>query len=128
MYFLFAKLVEGGFTPDNALMAFNMAGVYTRGSIITDRILRMANAPTTDPARRRRMTDWPHIPMPGSLVDRYPLAGTSDEDFEFGPDRLVSEFEQLLREQAGRPRKTPCGSSPSRGSTTARVSPARRSR
>jgi AcrR family transcriptional regulator len=109
-----AKLITSGFTPDNAVMAFCAADLYTRGSIITDRILRMANSPTTDTARQRRMTDWSQLPVLDSLVDRHTLSGTSDEDFEFGVARLIAGFEQLLREQDGQPGKTPRGSGSAR--------------
>jgi AcrR family transcriptional regulator len=109
-----AKLITAGFTPDNAVMVFCMADLYNRGSIITDRILRMGNSPTTDTARQRRMTDWSQLPVLDSLVDRHPLSGTSDEDFEFGVARLIAGFEQLLREQDGQPRKTPRGSGSAR--------------
>jgi AcrR family transcriptional regulator len=109
-----AKLITGGFTPDNAVMVFCMADLYNRGSIITDRILRMGNSPATDTARQRRMTDWSQLPVLDSLVDRHPLSGTSDEDFEFGVARLIAGFEQLLREQDGQPRKTPRASGSAR--------------
>src|SRR5262249_10881634 len=98
-----AKLVADGFTPDNAVLVYSMAGVYTRGTINPDRLLRMANAPTTDCARQRRMTDWSHMPVLDGLIDRHPIAGTSDEDFEFSVARLVLGSEQLLREQDERP-------------------------
>ena len=97
-----AKLVADGFTPDNALLAYSMAGVYTRGSIITDRVLRLAHSPTTDGARQRRMTDWSQLPVLDGLIDRHPLSGTADEDFDFGVARLISGFEQLLRDQEQR--------------------------
>lgn len=94
-----AKLVADGFTPDNALLAYNAAGVYARGSIMQDRVLRLAHAPTTDTARQRRMMDWSGTPVLDGLVDRHPLAGTGEEDFEFGLARLISGFEVLLSEQ-----------------------------
>jgi AcrR family transcriptional regulator len=95
---IISRLVDAGFTTDNALMVFNAASVYTRGMIIHDRILRLSNTPTLDD-RQRRITDWSAMPLLGSLIDRHPLAGTSDEDFEFGMARLLSGFEALLREQ-----------------------------
>jgi AcrR family transcriptional regulator len=98
---IIGRLVDAGFTPDNALMVFNAASVYTRGMIIHDRILRLSNTPTLD-ERQRRITDWSTMPLLGSLVDRHPLAGTTDEDFEFGMARLLSGFETLLREQDGK--------------------------
>jgi AcrR family transcriptional regulator len=93
-----SRLVHAGFTADNALMVYNAASVYTRGMIIHDRILRLSNTPTLDD-RQRRMTDWSTMPLLGSLIDRHPLAGTTDEDFAFGMARLISGFETLLREQ-----------------------------
>ena len=39
------------------------------------------------------------MPLLESLVDRHPLAGTTDEDFAFGMGRLISGFEALLAEQ-----------------------------
>jgi AcrR family transcriptional regulator len=94
------RLVDAGFTPDNALMVFNVASVYTRGMIIHDRILRLSDTPTLDVGdRQRRITDWSTMPLLESLIDRHPLAGTTDEDFEFGMARLISGFEVLLREQ-----------------------------
>lgn len=95
------RLVDAGFTTENALMVFNAASVYTRGMIIHDRLLRLSNAPTLD-ERQRRITDWSAMPLLGSLVDRHPLAGTTDADFEFGMARLISGFEALLREQDGK--------------------------
>jgi AcrR family transcriptional regulator len=97
-----ARLVGAGFTIDNALMVFNVASVYTRGMIIHDRILRLSNTPTLD-ERQRQITDWSTMPLLGSLIDRHPLAGTTDEDFEFGMARLRSGFEALLREQDTKP-------------------------
>jgi AcrR family transcriptional regulator len=93
------RLVDAGFTADNALMVFNVASVYTRGIIIHDRILRLSDTPTLDVDRQRRITDWSTMPLLESLIDRHPLAGTTDEDFEFGMARLISGFEVLLREQ-----------------------------
>lgn len=92
-----AKLIDEGFTPDDALLVYNTISVYTRGSIIHDRILRLANAPTLDSARQHRITDWSKLPVLGSLIDRHTLAGTSDEDFEFALSRLISGFEALDR-------------------------------
>jgi AcrR family transcriptional regulator len=99
---IIARLVDAGFTLDNALMVFNTASVYTRGMIIHDRILRLSNTPTLD-ERQRQITDWSTMPLLGSLIDRHPLAGTTDEDFEFGMARLRSGFEALLREQDAKP-------------------------
>ncbi|HVW42061.1 MAG TPA: TetR family transcriptional regulator [Amycolatopsis sp.] len=118
--FVVAKLVADGFTPDNALLVYNAISVYTRGSIINDRILRLAHAPTLDTGRQRRMTDWSTMPVLDGLVDRYPLAGTSDEDFAFGLDRLVCGFEVLLREQGEAPRKKPARGSASAPAASAR--------
>lgn len=100
-----AKLVAGGFTPDNAVLAYNAIGVYTRGSIVHERLLRLSNAATLDPARQRRITDWSAMPVLDGVIDRYALAGTSEEDFEFGVARLISGFEVLLSEQ-GKPART----------------------
>ncbi len=121
-----AKLVADGFTPDNAMMVYSAIGVYTRGSIIHERILRLANAPTIDAARQRHMTDWSHLPVLDGLIDRHPISGTSDEDFEFGIARLICGFEVLLREQSQRPRKTSRGSTAARGAMTVRKAPARK--
>ncbi len=92
------RLVAAGFTADNALMVFNAVSVYTRGMIIHDRILRLSDTPTLDD-RQRRITDWSTMPLLRSLMDRHPLAGTTDEDFAFGMARLISGFDTLLREQ-----------------------------
>lgn len=91
-------LVDAGFTPLNAFMVYNTASVYARGMIIHERILRLSKAPTLD-ARQLRMTDWSTMPLLSSLIDKHPLAGTTDDDFEFGMARLISGFEQLLDEQ-----------------------------
>lgn len=100
-----ARLVAAGFTPANALRVFNTISVYTRGAIIHGRILQLSNAPTLD-SRQKRMTDWSSMPILASLLDDYDLAGTHDEDFEFGVARLICGFEVLLREQeAPRPKK-----------------------
>ena len=100
-----AHLVAAGFTPANALRVFNTISVYTRGVIIHGRILQLSNAPTLD-GRQKRMTDWSSMPILASLLDDYDLAGTRDEDFEFGVRRLICGFEVLLREQeAHRPKK-----------------------
>jgi AcrR family transcriptional regulator len=93
------KLVDAGFTPENALLVYSAISVYTRGSIIQERQLRLAHTPTLDSAKQRRMTDWSAMPVLDSLLDRYPLAGTSDEDFEFATARLMCGFEVLLKEQ-----------------------------
>jgi AcrR family transcriptional regulator len=95
---ILSRLVAAGFTADNALMVFNAVSVYTRGMIIHDRILRLSDTPTLDD-RQRRITDWSTMPLLRSLMDRHPLAGTTDEDFAFGMARLISGFETLLREQ-----------------------------
>jgi hypothetical protein len=93
-----SRLVDAGFTTDNALMVYNAASVYTRGMIIHDRILRLSDTPTLDD-RQRRIADWSTMPLLESLIDRHPLAGTTDEDFAFGMGRLISGFEALLRDQ-----------------------------
>jgi AcrR family transcriptional regulator len=99
---LIATLVDAGFTTENAFMVYNAASVYTRGMIIHDRILRLSHTPTLD-GRQRRITDWSSMPLLESLLDSHPLAGTTDEDFEFGMARLISGFETLLREQDAKP-------------------------
>src|SRR5258708_40345829 len=45
------------------------------------------------------MTDRSTMPLLGGLIGRQSVAGTTDEDFEFGMGRLISGFEALLREQ-----------------------------
>lgn len=95
---IIGRLVDAGFTLENAFRVYNAASVYTRGMIIHDRILRLSNTPTLD-GRQRRMTDWSSMPLLESLIDRYPLAGTTDEDFAFGMQRLINGFEALLHEQ-----------------------------
>jgi len=96
-----SRLVDAGFTTENALMVFNAASIYTRGMTIHDRILRLSDAPTLD-ERQRRIADWSTMPLLESQIDRHPLAGTTDEDFEFGIARLISGFEALLAEQDGK--------------------------
>jgi hypothetical protein len=78
--------------------------VYTRGIAIHDRVLRLSHTPTLDVERQRKMTDWSGLPILESLVDEFPLAGTTDEDFVFGLERLISGFEGLLAEQPDPPR------------------------
>jgi hypothetical protein len=39
------------------------------------------------------------MPLLESQIDHHALAGTTDEDFEFGMRRLISGFEALLDEQ-----------------------------
>jgi AcrR family transcriptional regulator len=95
---LLAILIEQGFTPDNALHVYNAISVYTRGNIIHDRILRLSDTPTLD-RRSRRLSDWEGMPILAELTMKYPLAGTSDEDYAFGVDRLICGFEVLLAEQ-----------------------------
>ncbi|MFK0288755.1 TetR/AcrR family transcriptional regulator [Streptomyces sp. NPDC090499] len=116
-----ATLIAGGFTPDNAMKVYNVISLYTRGAITQERILRLANAPTVDVARQRRMTDWSSLPVLDGLIDRHPISGTSDEDFEFGVARLVCGFEVLLREQSERPRRTSRGSTPAQSTRTGRT-------
>lgn len=96
-----SRLVDAGFTTENALMVFNAASIYTRGMTIHDRILRLSDAPTLD-ERQRRIADWSTMPLLESQIDRHPLAGTTDEDFEFGIARLIRGFEALLAEQDGK--------------------------
>jgi AcrR family transcriptional regulator len=115
------KLVDAGFSTENALLVFNAASIYTRGMTIHDRILRLSDAPTLD-ERQRRIADWSTMPLLQSQIDRHPLAGTTDEDFEFGMARLISGFEALLAEQDG---KAAGGSSAARRVTAAK--PAARS-
>jgi AcrR family transcriptional regulator len=95
------KLVDAGFSTENALLVFNAASIYTRGMTIHDRILRLSDAPTLD-ERQRRIADWSTMPLLASQIDRHPLAGTTDEDFEFGIARLISGFAALLAEQDGK--------------------------
>lgn len=95
---LLAVLIEQGFSPDNALHVFNAISVYTRGNIIHDRILRLSDTPTLDRRVRRRF-DWSSMPILAALIEKYPLAGTSDEDYAFGVGRLICGFEVLLAEQ-----------------------------
>ena len=99
---LIGRLVDAGFTTENAFMAYNAASIYFRGMVIHDRILRLSNAPTLD-ERQRRITDWSTMPLLESQIDRHPLAGTTDEDFEFGLGRLISGFVSLLAEQDSKP-------------------------
>jgi AcrR family transcriptional regulator len=96
-----SRLVDAGFTTENALLLFNAASIYTRGMTIHDRILRLSDAPTLD-ERQRRIADWSTMPLLESQIDRHPLAGTTEEDFEFGIARLISGFETLLAEQDGK--------------------------
>jgi AcrR family transcriptional regulator len=95
---LLALMIAQGFTPDNAFHAYNAISVYTRGNVIHDRILRLSNTPTLD-SRSRRIADWKSMPILEALLAKYPLAGTSDEDYAFGVDRLICGFEVLLAEQ-----------------------------
>jgi AcrR family transcriptional regulator len=95
---MIGRLVEAGFTTENAFMVYNAASIYARGMIIHDRILRLSDTPTLDD-RQRRIADWSSMPLLESQIDRHPLAGTTDEDFEFGMARLISGFEALLGEQ-----------------------------
>jgi len=119
------KLVDAGFTPDNALLAWKSVSVYTSGSIIQDRILRRSDAPVLD-ERQRRMTDWSTMPLLASMLDR-PLAGTTDEDFEFTVDRLICGLEALLAEQedgkAKGARSTRRAAEPARRTTSTITSP-----
>jgi AcrR family transcriptional regulator len=93
-----AKLVDGGFTPRDALMAINAIMMYTRGIITYERTLRRSNAVILG-GRQRQMIDWSGLPQLDSMIDRQPLAGTSDEDFEFGISRFIAGFEARLAEQ-----------------------------
>jgi AcrR family transcriptional regulator len=113
-----ARMVDAGFTPDDALLAYNAASVYTRGIIIHDRILRLSDTPTLD-GRQRNMTDWATMPVLESLVDRHPFAGTTDEDFEFGLASLIHGFEVKLAETTAEPSRT--GSARSRAGTSAKA-------
>jgi AcrR family transcriptional regulator len=133
---LLRRLVDAGFTTENALMVYNAASIYMRGMIINDRILRLSDAPTLDD-RQRRIADWSALPLLGSLVDHHLLAGTSDEDFAFGMGRLISSFEALLAEQdtkaaTGRTaarRVTaaqPAAKDPARSAAKAKAAPGRR--
>jgi AcrR family transcriptional regulator len=95
-----AVLVGQGFTADNALRVYNAVSVYARGMVIHDRILRLSQAPTVDGGhRQRRMADWHSMPILDGLIDKRPLAGTTDEDFAFGIEQLIRGFEQLLTNQ-----------------------------
>src|SRR5258708_40347038 len=52
-----SRLVDAGFTPENAFMVYTAASIYLRGMIIHDRILRLSDAPTRDD-QKRQMIDW----------------------------------------------------------------------
>jgi AcrR family transcriptional regulator len=93
-----AKLVGAGFTPRTALLAINAIMMYTRGIITCERTLRRSDAVILG-GRQRQMIDWSGLPLLDNLIDRQPLAGTSDEDFEFGISRFIAGVEALLREQ-----------------------------
>jgi AcrR family transcriptional regulator len=95
---LLAILIEQGFTPVNAMHVYNAISVYLRGNVIHDRILRLSDTPTLD-GRSRRMADPKSMPILAALTEKYPLAGTSDEDYAFGIGRLICGFEVLLAEQ-----------------------------
>lgn len=97
-----SHLVSAGFEPRNALRVYNTISVYTRGTIIHGRILRLSNAPTLERARQRRMTDWSTMPVLGKLIDDYDLAGIQDTDFDFALDLLICGVEVLLSEQGAR--------------------------
>ena len=106
-------LVEQGFTPGNAIRVNNTISVYTRGMVIRDRILRLSDGAQKSDAsdgrtlgdRQRQVTDWSTMPILASLLDKYSLSGTRDDDFAFGVDRLISGFERLLEEQDAKPAK-----------------------
>ncbi|MFC5746331.1 TetR/AcrR family transcriptional regulator [Actinomadura rugatobispora] len=85
------RLVDAGFTAEDARRAYRAASVYTRGMIIHD---RMAGP------------DGPAPPgSPGGPVAAHPLAGMTDEDFDFGMRRLIGGLEALPRE--GSPEDAP---------------------
>jgi AcrR family transcriptional regulator len=92
-----AKLVDSGFTPDNAFLAFNAGSVFTRGMIVHDRLLRLSGADMDQD--QRTLTDWSSMPVLGSMLGRHALVGTTEEDFEFGLARLICGFSVLLAEQ-----------------------------
>lgn len=97
------KLVDSGFTPDDALMCLNALGTYTRGIVVVERSLRRSHAPTLD-SRQRRMTDWRDLPLLDSLSEQRPLAGTTDADFEFAVNAMLLGFEAVLAgSKAGAP-------------------------
>jgi len=114
-----AKLVDAGFSTENALMVNNAASVFTRGMILHDRILRLSHAPTLD-SRQRMMIDWSSMPLLESQLDRHPLAGTTDEDFEFGLARLIAGFELLLKEETSTPGARPATKRVSRPAAAAK--------
>jgi AcrR family transcriptional regulator len=93
------RLVDAGFAPEVAFRAHNAASVFNRGIILHERILRLSNAPTLTAGNQRKIADWSTMPLLAGLVDTYPLAGTTDEDFDFGMRRLVGGLEQLLAQQ-----------------------------
>lgn len=93
-----ARLVAAGFGTQNALQVYTSASIFTRGIILQDRLLRITDSPTLD-ERQRDIIDWSGLPLLHSQIDSRPLAGTTDEDFEFGLERLVVGFEELLRRE-----------------------------
>jgi AcrR family transcriptional regulator len=97
---ILAKLIDAGFTAEQALHVYNVGSVYTRGIIIHDRILRLSDTPTLD-RRQQHVTNWVTMPVLNALIDKHPLAGTTDEDFEFGLARIISGCEVLLVESGG---------------------------
>jgi AcrR family transcriptional regulator len=125
---LIGRLVDAGFTTENALMAYNAGSIYFRGMVIHDRILRLSDAPTLD-ERQRRIVDWSTMPLLESQIDRHPLAGTTDKDFEFGMGRLISGFEALLAEQDSKPGRAPSAkrvtAKPAASAASRRAAPSR---
>jgi AcrR family transcriptional regulator len=97
---LVAKLVDSGFSPDDAIMSLNTISVYIRGMIIHERILIRSGAPTLD-GRQVRMTDWSSMPVLQQVVDHRPLAGTTDDDFEFSLVRIFAGIEAMLEQRQG---------------------------
>jgi hypothetical protein len=83
--------------------------------VIRNRVLRLSDGAQKYDAsdgrtlgdRQRQVTDWSTMPILASLLDKYSLLGTRDDDFAFGVDRLICGFERLLEEQDdAKPAKT----------------------
>lgn len=90
-------LIETGFTPDSALDVYESMSIYTRGSILIERIQLSAKAPTIDSQRQGRLIDPVDMPRLAELIKSRSLSMVTDDDYEAGVSHLMTGFEAVLR-------------------------------
>ncbi|MDV6230544.1 TetR family transcriptional regulator [Rhodococcus cercidiphylli] len=90
-------LIEAGFEPQSALEVYESMSVYTRGSILLERIQLSAKSPTIDDRRQARLIDPVDMPRLAELIKTRSLSMVADDDYDAGIGHLMTGFEAVLR-------------------------------